>query len=296
MKTRLLILAFLAVLAATGHPDVIRMADGSIYLGSILSAGERGVTIEAFGSSTSLNPRQILRTESGIGSLAQTLVELHLKDGSVIRGTITNYDPDIGLLVGIEFGTLTIPYESLRAVEDPQQRGAYRGQSWMIGASGAWYWPVGDYALSFSSNAWLSLSGTVSLPWVRGLYAGIDAAYWLMGYLPTTEVEYQLLTAMADVSYRIPILRATSIPVIRDLVPWASLGFGVAWVGVHDLRAGAFPAAYGELDPVLGCAAGIDWHVGQRFLVRLEGRWAAVLQSTSALHLVGAGIGVRYGR
>lgn len=294
-KTRLLAIAMLAASAASGSPDVIRLVNGSIYLGKIASAGEAGVSVEAFGTTTNVSPGQILRTETGMGSLAQDPVELHLKDGSVIRGKITDYDPDIGLLVDIEFGTLTVPYESLSSVEDPKQRSAYRGQPWMIEASGAWYWPLGSFSSSFSSNGWLSLATGVNLPWVRGLYAGVDTAYWFMGYLPSTQIDYYMVTAAAAVSYQLLLLRSSRIPVIKDLVPWASLELGVAWVGVRDGRPGAVPAAYGELDPALGTVVGIDWHIGPHFLARLEGRYVAVPQSASLLHLIGVGIGVGYG-
>jgi hypothetical protein len=271
--------------------DVIRMEDGTIYLGKVVKAEEGGIMLEAFGKELRVSPSAILRSESDYETLRAQPVEVLLKDGSVIRGKVKDYDTDIGLLVDIDFGALTIPLESLSAIEDPQQRTRFEGFPVQLGLMGGFSAPVGPLGATFGPGFAAWLFAEFNLAFVRGLYVGVEVSQFFVSYLPGGTLSYSITTATAGPIYRLLALRSSPIPVVRDLVPWLGLGAGIAYVGVRD-SAGSL--GNGEIDPV-GCASiGLDFYAGKRLLIRLAGRWLVLPQTTTALHLPSAGLGAAY--
>lgn len=291
MKIGLLALALLCATSVLLFPDVIRMENGTIYIGWVLKAEEGELVLNVFGKELRVPPSAVLGTEGGFETLDNQPVEVFLKDGSVIRGKVKDYDADIGLLIDIDFGALTIPLESLSAIEDPQQRTKFEGFPLQLGLMGGFSAPVGPLGASFGPGFTAELFAEFNLGLMKGLYAGIDVSQNFVSYLPGGTLSYSITTATAGPIYRLLALRASLIPVVRDMVPWLGLGAGIAYVGVRD---SASSLANGEIDPV-GCASiGLDFYAGERLLIRLAGRWLVLPQTTTALHLFGAGLGVAY--
>jgi small nuclear ribonucleoprotein (snRNP)-like protein len=276
-------------LARAGSADVIRLQDGTVYIGKMASAEEGIVSIAAFGKTIRIASSQIMKTEADLTAIHEQPMEVILMDGSIIRGKIKNYDEDIGLFVELGIGELTIPLESLRVIEDPTQRTRYRGFPVQVGLSGGYYLPVGTFASSFSSGFTASIMSELSLPFLRGLFAGLDVTQFFVTYLPRTDLTYSITTATFGPSYRLLFFRTSTIPVLKDMVPWVGLGGGIAYVGAKDL---ATLSAFGEMDPVYFANVGLDFYIGERFFIRISARWLALQQTTQLLHLPSAGIGV----
>jgi hypothetical protein len=289
MKATFLSLIICLGLAGAASADVIRLQDGNIYLGKIVSTQTGAVTLQAFGKTIQVPSAHIVKTEGDFTVLSGQLVEVILMDGSVIRGNIKNYDEEVGLFVELGIGELTIPLGSLRAIEDPKQRTRYRGFPVQAGLTGGIFFPVGTVASSFSSGFVGSLFAEFSLPFLRGLFAGLDGSQYFISYLPRTDLTYSITTATFGPFYRVLELRSSTLPVLRDLVPWVGLGGGIAYVGVKDL---ATLSAFGEMDPVYFASAGLDFYIGENVLIRLSTRWLSLQQATQLLHLPSVEIGV----
>jgi hypothetical protein len=291
MKMVIFTLLLVCACPALLFPDVIRMQDGTIYLGKVVKAEGGAVVLEAFGKELRVSSSDILKSESDYETLRMQPVEVLLKDGSVIRGKVKDYDPDIGLLVDIDFGALTIPLESLSAIEDPQQRTRFEGFPVQFGLMVGFSAPVGPLSTTFGPGFTARLFAEFNLGFLKGLYAGVDLSQFFVSYLPDETLSYSLTTATAGPVYRLLVLRTSPIPVVRDLVPWLGLGAGIAYVGVRD---SAGSSANGEIDPV-GCVSiGLDFYAGKRLLIRLDERWLVIPQTTTALHLLTTGLGVAY--
>ena len=291
MKSSFLAILLIGALAIQAFPDVIRLKDGTILLGNVTTASEDGVVLAALGKTIRIPTSEISKTETDLEALRSQALELLLKDGSVIRGMVKDYDAEIGLYVDLEFGEITIPLESLGSIQDPVQRNRSRGYPIQAGISAAYYQPVGSLGSSFGSNFSISAFAEFNLKIVRGLYAGVDFSHLFLTYKADADLSYGISALTAGPIYQLLLLRTSNLPFIKNLVPWAGLSAGVAYVAVKDQAAAA---SYGEMDPVFGAGLGLDYHAGARFLVRLSGRWLLVPQSASAFQLLAGGLGLAY--
>jgi hypothetical protein len=294
MKGFLLALCLLCFLAPAVFSDVIRIEDGTVYVGKITGADENGVTLEAFGRKIRVASNSILSTETGKTDLQSESLEVHLQNGSVFRGKINDYDPEIGLLMEVDFGSLTIPFENVKTIVDPRQRDRYIGPLGQVGLAAAYHWPVGSLASTFGSGWAASAFAEINLNLVRGLYAGIEATHFFVNYPSSPDVSYGITALVAGPMYRLLVLRTSSIDFINLLVPWASLGGGVAYVSVQDRRAGAYQPSYGELDPAWCAGAGLDVCPLEWLAFRLHARWLAVQQARDLLHMPSVHLGAAY--
>ncbi len=288
IRISLLVACFVSALASA---DVIRTQDGTVYIGKVVAADGKGVTLDTFGSTVVVNPGTILSTETGKPDLQASLLEVFLKDGSVIRGTVVDYDPEIGLLIDMEFGTLTIPFENLKTIQDPQQRSQFKGFPVIAAITTGYYFTVGSFADSFAGGLSISLQSVFDTHLVRGLSAGLEATQYFMNYLPSTEVSYSATSVTFSPVYRLLLLRSSSLPIVRDMVPWVGAGGGIAYVWVRDRRVGAYQPSYGELDPAWCASLGIDFFLGKRVLIRLSGAWIGIQQSSGLLSLPAVRLG-----
>ena len=126
------VLLFLLTLAGSlsavaGRGDVIHMKDGRIYIGKVVTASAGGVTVEAQGRTFTVDQMDILKTDENISALKELPIEVVLNDGSVIKGTVSDYDEEVGFLIDLEIGSLTVPPGSVRRIENPEQRNYYNG-------------------------------------------------------------------------------------------------------------------------------------------------------------------------
>ena len=291
MKAALFGVLMGGILAVQPFADVIRLNDGTIYLGEVASASEDGVVLDILGKSLRVPSARISKTETDLEALRSQALEVFLLDGSVIRGKVKDYDSEIGLFVDLEFGEITIPLDSLGSIQDPVLRSRYRGLPFQAGILGGFYQPVGSLSASFESSFSITAFAEFNLRWLRGLYAGVDFSHFFMTYQPDADLSYGISVITAGPVYRLLLLRTSEVAFIKNLVPWAGLSAGAAYVAVEDQTAAT---SYGELDPAFGASLGLDYHAGARLLVRLSGRWLLLPQSASAFQLLAGGLGLAY--
>jgi len=275
------------------NADVIRLNDGRIFIGKIISSDSRGLTFEMSGERKTVDQSSVLKTEPDFASLQNQSVEVVLKDGSVIKGKITDYDEEIGLLIDIEFGSLTVPQVSMKVIEDPVQRNYYNGYPVNIGISGGYYFSPGGLGADFENSFAISAFGEFKTSLMRGLFAGIGLSYYFVDYTASGDLSYRIVSAVPYAMYRILVFRSAK-SFIRNFVPHVSLGTGISYVAVHDNRAGADPENFGEMNLTFVPGAGIDYYVTSHFLVRLKGEWVLIAQKSSALNLVNINLGGAY--
>ncbi len=292
MRNRVLFLLIIVCrITAPAFSDVIRTEDGTIFLGQVASAEGGFVTLDVFGKTIRLTSTALIKMETDYSALSVQPVEIILNDGSVIRGKVKNFDPDIGLFVDLDFGELTIPSDSIRRIQDPAQRNLYYGFPIHVGLTGGYDLTVGPLGASFGPGFLASAFAEVNLPIVRGLFAGLDISQFFVPYLAGRNLSYSVTTATACPIYRYLGFWSSSLPVIKNLVPWFGLGAGIAYIGVSDQAAGS---SRGEIDLVYSANLGLDFYLSSRLLIRLGGRWLAVQQTSTLLHLPSVSIGAAY--
>jgi hypothetical protein len=223
-------------------------------------------------------------------------LEVHLKDGSTIRGRIKDYDQEIGLLVDIDFGSLTIPFESVRTIEDPRQRKRFTGSLLQAGLAAGYFWPVngGPLEVAFASSGSISLFAEINLLFVRGLHAGVEVSQFFMNTPSSADLAYGISTLTASAVYKMFMFRTSSMAYVNRLVPWVSTGGGVAYISVRDGRSNALQSSYGEMDPAWCMGFGLDFAAQEWLAVRLGFRWLAVKQKGGLLHMPAIGLGATY--
>ena len=182
MKRMLILLLFFIFTVPYLYADVIRMQDGHIYLGKAGDSDAFGFSLETFGENKKINHSDVLMKEKDLSALKMQQVEIVLKDGSVIRGKIQDYDEEIGLLLNIDFGALTLPVQNVRAIWDDSQRNFYKGNIFHIGLMGGYYTTIGSFNKDFGNSFNATIFGEFQIPLLRGLYAGVDASYFFLDY------------------------------------------------------------------------------------------------------------------
>jgi hypothetical protein len=294
MKVTWLVIGFFCCAVSALWADIIRTMDGRIYLGNVISAESGAVTVEAGGRQVTLSSGNILKTEKDFETLKTQIVEIELKDKSVVSGKVTDYDADIGLLLDIEFGSLTIPAESIEEITDPVQEKIYNGYPFQTGAQGSFYLPVGDLASSFSPSVNVLGFFELNPGLFRGLFFRFEGGARFASYPDNTSLDFALFSLNAGVAYRVLFLRTTSVPFLNIMVPYLFAGVGVTYVALHDNRENVFPADYGEMNLNITAQAGFDFFILNNLVVRVYAGWTMIMQMSTPLHLIEPGIGVVY--
>jgi small nuclear ribonucleoprotein (snRNP)-like protein len=271
--------------------DVIRMKTGRIFVGRILTIDTQGVQIEAFGEKITVNPGEILKTEQNFNSLKDQEIEITLKDNSVIRGKYKNYDSDVGLLVEIEFGSITVPLENVRRLEDAAQKKKSTVNTGQIAIASGYYFVVGGLSDSFSGNLNATVTAEFSLDFLLpGLYTGAVVNFHNMYNTVLANYSYLLFDLNALVVYRFLSLR-TQDSFLKNLIPFVGLGAGVA-LPVMTYQ----DATSTELDLALLGIIGLDIFLGGDLFIRVNCAWRSIPQSSLWFHslAVNAGIGLSF--
>jgi hypothetical protein len=279
--------------AVVGRGDVIHMKDGRIYIGKVVTASAEGVTVEAQGRTFTVDQMDILKTDEDISALSEVPIEVILNDGSVIKGIVSDYDEEVGFLIDLEIGSLTVPSGSIRRIEDPEQRNYYNGYPLQVGITGAYSFTVGSLSSDYEGSFTGSLFAELKTNLVRGLFVGLETSYHTLDYTVNDNLDYWVLSAIPYVSYRVLALRSLS-SFLRNFVPYVSAGAGVAYVSARDTREGAYPQKFGELNFAISAGGGLDFFAAKRVFIRAKGGWMLVPQESSALNLVSFGAGGGY--
>ena len=199
------ILSILFVITFTSSPaysDVVWLQNGKIYLGEINTAESDGITIKTFGETRKISMEDIFKTEKTLDSLKYQQIDITLKDGSVIKGKIQNYDEEIGINVNIDFGNITLPVQTVDSITDQNRKKHYGGSDINVGITGGYYCLLGEASNSFNNFFKLTLFAEFNTGLVRGLFAGIDIAFTFMDYSGKENLSFSMYSLQPYLIYR----------------------------------------------------------------------------------------------
>jgi len=273
--------------------DVVFTDDGTILIGTIVRAEPGGMRYLAYGRETVLPSGRIQRSEGDLKALEGMPLTVELMDGSSLRGTFADFDPEIGLFLDISFGVLTVPIQSIKAVVDPVKRLRYAGSPFIARAGASYYFPVLGAASSFGPSLGIDVAAEWSVPLLRGLTAGFDARYSFADYLTSDTAHYSFASVVPEASYRMLFLR-TRADWLRNMTPFVSAGVGPVYVNLTD--PGGSPSQMGELDLALNVKLGLDLDFFKGIGLRLQGRGDLYFQQGGPFILISAGLMASYDR
>jgi hypothetical protein len=281
------ILLFSAALCSAAWSDVLFLKDGTILIGTIVSSGAEGTRYQAFGREVTLLPQDIKKTAADVKALEHVPLTVQLMEGSVLHGTVADYDPEVGLFLDISFGVLTIPVASIKAIMDPTTEVRHSGSSFGIRAGGSWYFPILDAAKSFASSPAIDLSAQWRLPFLLGLTAGFDARYSFSSLVSSGSAKYSFISVEPEVGYRLLVWRNNQ-NLMRIFTPFVSLGAGAVYVNLSDPSAS--PEQQGEMNLGFNAKTGLDVELAAGWGLRLQGRADLYLQKKSPFLSLSAGL------
>jgi hypothetical protein len=287
----LFLLLFIAIAAIGAETDVLFFKDGSVIIGTIVGPAEGGVTYESFGRQVVVDVGRIARNEKDLIKLSAMDVDVRLMDGSVIKGKVVDYDPEIGLFVDIAFGVITVPSTAVSGIVDPATKSRYAGAGALIRAGAGAYSPLFGSRDNFGPSWMASTGAEWALPFMRGLYGGLELSFIPADYSAAADVKYALYYAGPELTYRFLSLREKE-GFLGSLTPFVAAGLGPAYIAVSDPTAD--PQDYGS--PTLGVAlsGGAEIAAGKNISIRACGVMSMLLQKSSPFISAGATVSVVY--
>jgi hypothetical protein len=80
------------------------------------------MTVEARGRTFTVDQMDILKTDEDISAPRELPIKVVLNDGSLIKGIVSDYKEEVGFLIDLEIGSLTVPPGSIRRLEERERR------------------------------------------------------------------------------------------------------------------------------------------------------------------------------
>jgi hypothetical protein len=273
--------------------DVIRLQNGQIFLGRIIKADSNGIVTESFGEQREFSQADILKNEKDLSTLKTQHCDIYLKDGSVLKGKVENYDEEVGILINIDFGAVTFPIKSIKEINDPAQKKYYSGNPMQIGVGGGYFMPNGKLKDKYKTGYNFSVFGEFNSNLVRGLFIGGDLTYFPIDYKDSSKVNYDIFTLQPYAMYRFLFLRSSST-FIRNFVPFVSVGFGLGYVVLKDKRDNSSSSEKSEIDFAYHAKIGCDYQIIDNITVRVFGGWQTITQKSDSLNMMLINGGVLY--
>ncbi len=292
MKKWLLLSALVLFLSTNAMADVIMLHDGNIYLGKITSTDSSGIVIETFGQTLTISQSDILKSEKNFDSFKDVTTDITLKDGSIIKGKIQNYDEEIGIFVNIDFGTITLPVESIKEITNNILKIKNNGYNYLTGLTIGYYQPMGGtgkFSGSYLTTAFIEKNTSL----VRGLYAGGDFSYIDMQH-ENSSLDYSMLMLEPYLSYNFFTFKNSS-SFLHRLIPFVRIGGGLSYIMLKDNRPTAVTESSSELNPFISAGAGFDMEIIPSLLLRTSACWYIVPQSSETFQASAISIGAVYG-
>ena len=275
--------------------DVILLKDGTIYLGNIKNISSSGIVIESFGTTRTLRQQDIRQTSKNTKELQGTLAEVELKNGSLMKGIIQNYDDEVGLLLKTDYGSLTMPAKGIASVHDSSLKKKYYGPRAVVGINIGCYFPVGPFKDRFGIQPHLSAFTEINSVFARGLFFGIDAGYMFMRYRPDRDLRFDAATVKFYAQYRFLDLRVLSSPA-RYFSPFVAAGAGMTYIARRDNRSLSIGSTRkNEIDALYTLAAGLDIFATESIIVRVQVSWLGLQQNTALMNAFSTSVGIMWG-
>jgi hypothetical protein len=288
-----LICTLFLLVSSTARSDVIKLNDGRIILGKILNVEHNSIYLESFGAKRSIPNSEILKTEPDVAGIKNTPMEIQLKGGSMLNGMIQNYDEEMGVLLNIGFGNLTVPVGSIEEIRDPAATKKYSGYAVKTGVNIAPYFVLGDLSDSYDTSVMGAVYGEFRVPKARGLAIGLDFAYRYVRYTED-DMRYAIMSLKPYLMYSFFDFHKLASWTGR-ITPFVQLYGGPAYISLRDDRDYIIASKKSELDLELALAAGFDINVAGDIALRLSPAYAVIFQKNSSFHNIALFLGANYG-
>jgi len=283
---------FISVICPPLYADVVWLQDGGILLGEIVTAESDGITIKTFGEKRKVFQKEIIKSEKTLDNLKNRQSDITLKDGSVIKGKILDYDEEIGINVDIDFGNITLPVQSVSSITDQKQKKHHRGADINIGFTGGYYYLLGEASDSFNNSYRLSFFAEFNTGLTRGLFAGVDAAYTFIDYSGTQDLSFSMYSVQPYLLYRFIDLRNSS-SFMNRVVPFISAGIGGAYI-IKENSSDSGLNEMNELNMTYSIRPGADIELIDNLWLRIYTGFESVPQKSNSLHQVVFNTGIMY--
>lgn len=270
--------------------DTVFLKSGEVVLGNLISASSGNVVMRSLGKERIIEASKIAKSEEGLGSLQTLPLEIYLKDGTVMRGMIVDYDEEIGVFIDISFGNIALPVGTIEIIRDPRVAKAI-GDDRIVGLSGRVGLPLAE---SFGISGGMTASVDFKSSMLHRLYIGADISWNPLNYTSMDQIEYMLAGLTIHALYRFSGLGEDS-RFFSTFVPYAKLGGGAVLVQVIDSRTDASAPRQGGLTGMVTGQIGLEWKLPSRFWLRGSINTDLVFQSGGLFFLPGAGLGLYIG-
>ena len=288
LRRRSLSLLIVLMISIPAFADVLFLDNGEVILGVLLSAGDGNVVIRTLGQERRIDAGKIERTETGVAALKDVSLEIYLRDGTVIRGKILDYDEEIGVFVDISFGNLALPLSTIQRIQDPLKVPKANKEDILLGLSGVLELPISS---TFGLSWGMAATAEFKLSPSARLYLGTDLLWNSLGYQPSDEVDYTLAGVRLYALYRFSGYWDGSV-FGTIIIPYVKLGGGAVFVQARDGSAGAAVEFQGSMTSMASVQVGADFRLPAAFSLRVFIATDLVFQSGGAFFLPGAGIGL----
>jgi len=270
--------------------EVVYLNNGEVLIGTIKQTTSKGVVYETYKGDIELALGQILRTEPTLDNLKSIPVSIQLKDSSVLRGKVVDFDPEIGIFLDIAFGTLTIPLNGIDRILEMKQAVRYNGNPFQLSAGGGMYFPIGDSGTDFNPSWFGSTTFHLAIPGIRGLYGGIEASFLGADYTGNSTTDYYFIIITPELTYKYLGLRVRE-GFSSAFTPFVAISAGPCYIHIYDPN--LYPSSYGDLALYLGSKLGTEITIKQ-FSIKLAGIAGTILQKKNPFTFIGASLQFGY--
>ena len=279
------------ILCSTLSAEVLFLRNGEIVIGDFVSADSGTITLRSMGTERTVSSTDVLRTEKGLMDIGEITVQVVLKDGTSIRGKLTDFDEEVGLFIDIGFGTLALPIAAIARIEDPGRIAVYQGTKMSLGLSGGISTPLdSDYGLSGGGGVLAEIKTGLA----RGLYAGFSLGGEYLAYAADSNVKIVNADFQIYALYKLLALGEV-FPALELLTPYASLGIGGTLVTLLDSRVDAPVDQRGILSFSTALAFGLEWKLPANISLRTGGELDGILQTSGLFLIPKARLALLYG-
>lgn len=290
--TILTVIFLITLTSSPAYSDVVWLQNGKIYLGEINTAESDGITIKTFGETRKISMEDIFKTEKSLDSLKYQQIDITLKDGSVIKGKIQNYDEEIGINVNIDFGNITLPVQTVDSITDQSRKKHYGGSDINVGITGGYYCLLGEASDSFNNFFKLNLFAEFNTGLTRGLFAGIDIAFTFMDYSGKDNLSFSMYSFQPYAIYRFFNFRNSS-SFMNRVVPFVAAGMGIAYL-IKENSSDSGLNEMSELNFTYSLRPGTDIEIIENLWLRIYTGFESVPQKSNSLHQIVFNTGVMY--
>lgn len=274
--------------------DAITMIDGSVVIGNIVSVERDAVLIESFQKQYRFATSNILKTNKGLGGIKDSNMHVYLRDGTVLQGKIADFDEEIGLLISMPLGNITIVPSLLEKISDESLKIKYYGYPTKVGILFTSYKVIGKLKEHFDLSYMAAVFFEQNISFVRGCAIGAELSYRNMEYLPTSQIRYEsgslkliFIYSYYDFHYWFSYA--------ERFTPFVQCAAGPTYVMVKDDRPYSKNSTLSEMNVELRASVGFDILLFAGCSLRLAPSYTIIFQENENFEEISMGVGIYYG-